>query len=128
MAIPRSRSSWSSGVASTRPLTARSSPAACRGWPLPGGAPPLGGGLPEAGGARSRRRLEVVDGLNPVQLTLQTVELAAEPRDRSAVVRLVAIEVPEDLPAPLHHRLILDTPGLLEQGGDLPVGHPLDSV
>ena len=103
-------------------------PAPCRARTCFRGAQPLGGRLPEAAGARSRRRLQVVDGLNPVQLTLQTVELAAEPRDRSAVVRRVAIEVPEDLPTPLHHRLILDTPGLVEEVGDLLVGHRLDSI
>src|SRR5439155_18815562 len=53
----------------------------------------LGRGLPESAGALPCRRLEIVDGLYPVELALETIELGAERRNRSAVARPVAIEL-----------------------------------
>ena len=83
------------------------------------GAQTLGGRLPQAARALSGRRLQVIDGLDAVQVTLEAIELAAELRDRPTMIRLVAIELPEDVPTALHHRLILDAPGLVEEAGDL---------
>src|SRR5207245_850243 len=79
----------------------------------------LGRGLPERAGALPCRRLEIVDGLDPVELALETIELGAERRDRSAVARPVAIELREDLSTPVHDRLVFRVPDLVEQRGDL---------
>src|SRR5205814_5012300 len=84
--------------------------------------------LPQAASALPGRRLQVIDGLDAVQLALQAIELRAELRDRSAMVRLVTIEVPEDVPAALHYRLVLDRPGFVEKAGDLFVGHRFDPI
>src|SRR5207244_8730516 len=71
------------------------------------GAQTLGCRLPQGARALPGRRFQVIDRLDPVQLTLQTVELATKVRDRSAVVRLVAIEVPKNVATPLRHCLVL---------------------
>src|SRR4030095_12120509 len=78
-------------------------PASCRARTRPCGAQTLGRRLPQAASTLRGRRLQVVDGLDAVQLTLQAIEFAAELRDRSMVARRVPIEVSEDLPAPLNH-------------------------
>src|SRR2546422_3543900 len=75
----------------------RSVTPAPRAWPRLRGAQTLGRRLPQTASALPGRRLQVIDGLDAVQLTLQAIELTAELRDRSAVVRLVAIEVPEEI-------------------------------
>src|SRR5712692_1523376 len=75
-------------------------------WARLSRAQALGRRLPQRARALAERRLQVIDGLHPVQLALEAIELAAELRGRSAVVRLVPIEVSEDLPAPLYHRLV----------------------
>src|SRR2546426_3064496 len=88
----------------------------------------LGRGLPQASSALPSGRLQVIDGLDAVQLTLQAIELPTELRDHSAVVRLVAIEVPEDVPTTLYRRLVLHAPGVVEKAGDLVAGHRFDPI
>src|SRR5437899_10316579 len=83
----------------------------------------LGRGLPESAGALPCRRLEIVDRLDPVELALETIELGAERRDRSAVARPVAIALREDLSAPVRHRLVSRFPDRVEQRGDLVMRH-----
>jgi hypothetical protein len=70
----------------------------------------------------------MVDGLHPIQLMLEAIQRAAELRGRSAGAPLVAVEVPKKVAASLHHRLVVDPPGLVEEGGDLRVGHGLDAI
>src|SRR2546427_4275161 len=106
----------------------RSVTPAPRAWPRLRGAQTLGRRLPQTASALPGRRLQVIDGLDAVQLTLQAIEPAAELRDRSAVVRLIAIEVPEDVPAALHHRLELDAPSFVEEAGDLFFSHRFDPI
>src|SRR5262245_64422787 len=103
--------------------------------PAPGGARPalrraqaLGRRLPERPGALPRRRLQVVDRLDPVELSLEPVELRPELRGREAMGRSLAIELTEDLAASLHHRLVLGAPRRVEEPGDLVVLHGLDAV
>src|SRR5881409_3062120 len=76
----------------------------------------------------ARGRVEIVDGLDPVQLALETVELGAERRDRSAVARPVAIELREDLSTLPHDRLVFRVSDFVEQRRDLVIGHRLDAV
>src|SRR5882724_10403233 len=64
--------------------------------------------------ALARRRFEVVDGLDPVQLALETIEPGAGRRDRAAVARPVTIELREDLSTPLHHRLVFRVSDFVE--------------
>src|SRR5207237_10417626 len=88
----------------------------------------LGRRLPELAGALARRRLEIVDGLDPVQLALETVELGAERRDRSAVARPVAIELREDLSTLPHDRLVFRVLEFVEQRHLLVIVHRLDAL
>src|SRR5882724_1052965 len=103
-------------------------PTSDRARTRPCGAQTLGRRLPQAASTLPGRRLQVIDGLNTVQLTLQAIELAAQLRDRAMVVRLVPIEVSEDLPAPLNHGLVLGRANFVEEGGDVFIGHGLDTI
>src|SRR5262249_32215098 len=78
----------------------------CPGRTCRGSAQALGRRLPECPGPVAGRRLEVVRGLDAVELALERVQLGAELRNRSAVIRLIAIEVPQDLPTAPYHRLV----------------------
>src|SRR5881628_1146248 len=82
------------------------------------GAQACGGGLPELSGPRAGWRVQIVDRLDAVQLALEAIQRAAQLRDR-AVVRQVAIQLGEDLPATLHDRLVLDAPRLVKERSDL---------
>src|SRR5438552_828847 len=82
---------------------------------------------PRASGPRARRRIEIVDRLDAVQLALEPIQRAAQLRDR-AVVRQVAVQLGEDLPATLHDRLVLDAPRLVKERSDLLLRHGLDPV
>src|SRR4030095_15608639 len=44
------------------------------------------------------------------------------------VARRVPIEVSEDLPAPLNHSLVLGRARFVEEGGDVLIGHGLDTI
>src|SRR5262249_26098018 len=97
-------------------------PASWHGRARLAGAQTLGGRLPDGARALPGRRLEVIDRLDPIELTLQGVELAAELRDGRAVLALIAIERPEDFSAALHGRVVLGAARLVEQRGDVVVG------
>src|SRR2546427_9903825 len=101
----------------------RSVTPAPRAWPRLRGAQTLGRRLPQTASALPGRRLQVIDGLDAVQLTLQAIELTAELRDRSAVVRLGAVEEAKDVSPALHHRLVVDAAGLVEEAAAVFVGH-----
>src|SRR5439155_740019 len=88
----------------------------------------LGRRLPESAGPLAGRGLEVIDGLYPIELAFEPIEPGTERRDRAAVGRPVAIDLREDLPAALHHRLVFHASGFVEQRGDLLVRHRLDLV
>jgi hypothetical protein len=66
--------------------------------------------------------------LNPIQLPFEPVELGSELGDRSEVTPLVAIEGPEDLPTAMDDHLVLDSSDLVEEGGELLIGHGLDAI
>src|SRR5439155_5668554 len=53
---------------------------------------------------------------------------AAQLADGAAVVRPVAVQLPEDLAAALHDRLVLDPARLLEEPSHLLLAHALDPV
>src|SRR5262245_14930685 len=106
-----------------------------RGMAPPGGdGPGLGRAqtlrrrLPERPGALSRRRFQVVDRLDAVELALEPVEPGPELRGRSTVRRPVAIELTEDLATSLHDRLVFGAPRCVKEPGDLVVLHGLDAV
>ena len=89
----------------------------------------LGRRLPEVAGAPTNRRLQVVDGLDPVELPFDAVQLAAKLSDRAPMAHPVSIKLGEDLPGPLESRLVLGDPSLVEEIGHLllrHVSHPLD--
>src|SRR5213592_3939028 len=86
-----------------------------------------GGGLPELSGPRAGWRVQIVDRQDAVQLALEAIQRAAQLRDR-AVVRQVAVQLGEDLPATLHDRLVLDAPRLVKECPDLLLRHGLDPV
>src|SRR5436309_756695 len=88
----------------------------------------LGRGLPEGAGALARRRFEVINGLYPVELALEAIELGADRRDRAAVAAPVAIDLREDLSTAVHNRLVFHAADFVEQCGDLVIGHRLDAV
>src|SRR2546428_12115680 len=96
------------GDVGSRPRDPRAAPGRQRGSVAPArrararlrGAQTLGRRLPQAGRALPDRRLQVVDGLDAVQLTLQAIELAAELRDRSAVGCPIALAAAGGGPAP----------------------------
>src|SRR5229473_880856 len=78
---------------------------------------------PAGARAPTEWRLQIVDGLDPVELPFDAIELAAKLSDGAPVVRPVPIELREDLPTPFHGRLILESPGLVEERGDLLLCH-----
>src|SRR5262245_23459130 len=102
--------------------------------PFGGGGPGFGRAqtlrrrLPERPGALPRRRLQVVDRRDAVELALESVEPGPELRGRSTVRRPVTIELTEDLTTSLHDRLVFGAPRGVKEPGDLVVLHGLDAV
>ncbi len=92
------------------------------------GAQALGRGLPKGARAPTDWRLQIVDGLDPVELPLDAIELAAKVRDGAPMTGPVAVELPEDLPASSLRSLILEGTRLVEQGSDLLGSHVPDPV
>src|SRR5947209_4534285 len=82
---------------------------------------------PRASGPRAGWRVQIVDRLDAVQLAFEAIQRAAQLRDR-AVVRQVAVQLGEDLPATLHDRLVLDAARLVKERPDLLLRHGLDPV
>src|SRR6266567_4770644 len=85
--------------------------------------------LPEGARPQAGRRLQIVDGLDPVELPLDAIELAAKLSDGASVARPIPIELREDLPTRFHGRLVLESPRLVEERGDLllrHVSHPVN--
>src|SRR5262249_33268901 len=88
----------------------------------------LGRRLPQRADARADWCLQVIDRLRAVEFPLEGIELAAELRGRSALSSVRAIEMPKNLPAPLHDGVVLGPAGLVKEGGDCLVGHRLDAI
>src|SRR2546427_460150 len=106
----------------------RAMPAARRPRPALQRAETLRRRLPQPPSPLTEGRLQIVDGLDPVQLPLETVELAAKLGNGPAVVRAVAIDLREDLPASLHDTLVLVGARLVKEGPHLLLAHVLDAV
>src|SRR6266498_3770789 len=87
------------------------------------GTQALGRRLPKIARAPTDWRLQMVDGLDPVQLPFDAIELAAKVSDGASVVRPVPIELNEDFPTALDGRLVLESPGLVEEVGNLLRAH-----
>src|SRR5205823_1524047 len=84
--------------------------------------------LPDATRPLARGRFQVVDRLHTIQLPLHGVELRPKLRDPATVVRLVAVEMTQDLAASLDDRVVFDRACLVEEPDDVFVRYRLDAI